>query len=158
MQALFSEAGAKLELMSNPFGSMVSKRRIELNLSQRELAKRIHKSATYINYVEQGKNPAARSGTFRPTVDAVDSIAKVLSLDINEARLAAGYAPLDSTIHQPDTIRELMEALYKLGIVDHIELDRNDLDDSPESLERLRMSLGAAITASLTMLINDERR
>ncbi len=87
---------AKYYLMSNAnaFGKLVAQKRQELNLSQRELAQRVGKSATYINYVERGYNPSAKGGEFKPGVEAVDSIAKTLKLNANEARIAAGYAPI----------------------------------------------------------------
>lgn len=86
---------AKLYLMAenNAFGEMVLKKRLELNLSQRALALKIGKSPTYITYVESGFNPSSKGGKFQASKEAVDAIAKVLRLDIDEARQAAGYAP-----------------------------------------------------------------
>jgi len=143
MQALFSVPPAHFYLVENAFGNLVARRRLDQNLSQRELARRIGKSATYINYVEQGKNPASRSGLFKPTVEAVDKIAKVLSIPQNEARQAAGYAGI---AQEPQTVKELVERLWDLGIQINFADDLL-VDNSPDALERAKASIAAIMQA-----------
>jgi len=107
--------GAKLYLMSNKFGDLVRIGRLEKGWSQRELARRIGKSATYIHYVERGFNPASKTDVLRVGEDAVDEIARILGLDKDEARIAAGYAPANATV-TPRNLPELIAALERLGI------------------------------------------
>lgn len=91
----------------------------------------------------------------KPELSTVEKIARALGLDVNEARLAAGFAPSAKEM-PPENLQELVQALYKLGIISHIEFaDLEELKDSSEALDRVRASLGAAFTASLSMLISE---
>lgn len=111
-------------LMDNPFGDLIRLARIDKGWSQRELARRIAKSATYIHYVERGINPSSSKDKFQVGVDAVDTMAKVLGISIDEARLAAGYASStnDSTaIKIGDDVRVSM-----LGAKDFTDDDREE--------------------------------
>jgi transcriptional regulator with XRE-family HTH domain len=138
---------AKLDLMPKKlFGEMVRTRRMALNLSQRDLAKRINRSATYINYVERGINPSAKDHSFKPSVEAVDAIAKVLRIDENEARLAAGYAPRNPET-RPTNATELVAALEKLGIDFQGNFDGVDL--APDEYQRLLESVRLAVELTL---------
>lgn len=150
MQALFSGSRAKLDLMSSTFGDLVTRRRLELNLSQRELAQRIGKSATYINYVESGKNPSAKSGRFTPTVEVVDKIASVLTIPVDEARLAAGFAPLHQRNGKPETLTELLDRLEDLGI-DNVHFADHDAlrHATPEELQDVLDAVQLAIEVTL---------
>jgi len=97
------------------FGKLVTDQLVARNWSQRKLAERIGKSPTYINYVVRGANPSARDGKFQPGRDSVIKIAKALDIPIDEALLAAGYAPQSATT-RPTSIPELVTALQSLGI------------------------------------------
>jgi transcriptional regulator with XRE-family HTH domain len=134
---------ANFYLVENIFGDLVRRARIAKNLSQRQLALRIGKSASYINYVESGKNPSAKGKTMQPSIDAVEAIAKVLSIPLDEARQAAGYAPENPVINKPRSVPELLAAIERLG-VDQIQfpggieglhkLSEADLNDILESV------------------------
>jgi transcriptional regulator with XRE-family HTH domain len=81
---------AKFHLMAKGFGDLVRLARIDKGWSQRELARRIGKSATYIHYVERNFNPSAQNQTIQVGEEAVTAIAKALGINSDEARLAAG--------------------------------------------------------------------
>lgn len=81
------------DVMSKSFGDLVRLTRLEKGWSQRELARRIGKSPTYIHYVERGENPSAKRTELQVGKDAVDDLSRVLGIPLNDARLAAGYAP-----------------------------------------------------------------
>lgn len=92
---------ANFYLMTNTLGDMIRVARIAKGWSQRELARRIKKSPTYVHYVERGINPSSKSEKMRVGVEAVDMLAKALDISVDAARNAAGYAPLFT----PDMIR-----------------------------------------------------
>lgn len=76
------------------FGKWLSEKRMAANLTQPELAKRVGFSASYVSALERDE-PNARDGSpRRPRVEKVDKLAKALGVPKDEARLAAGYAPL----------------------------------------------------------------
>jgi transcriptional regulator with XRE-family HTH domain len=79
--------------MPTKFGDLIRNARIAKGWSQRELARRIKKSPTYVHYVERGFNPSASDERFQASAEAVDTLAKVLDVDLDEARNLAGYAP-----------------------------------------------------------------
>lgn len=56
---------ANLYLVANKFGDAVRLARLEKGWSQREVARRINKSATYIHYLERDLNPSAKSETLK---------------------------------------------------------------------------------------------
>lgn len=51
----------------------------------------------------------------RPRVEKIDAIARALGVSVDEARLAAGYAPA-KPLAKPQTIPELVAALEQMGI------------------------------------------
>ncbi len=132
--------------MSNPFGDMVRDARIRLNLSQRELAQKIDRSASYINYVERGFNPSSKNNKFQASADAVDAIAKVLHIPLNEARQAAGYA--SKIPAKPTNAAEFLAALESLGVT-QLHAFEGTTNKSPEEYERLLDSVRIAIEVSL---------
>jgi transcriptional regulator with XRE-family HTH domain len=137
---------AKLHLMSE-FGEMVRLARTSKNLSQRALAQRIGKSATYVSYVESGVNPSSRSRTFQPGVEAVRKIAKALDLPLDEALVAAGYAP-SHPVGKPETVEDLLSRLERLG-VEHIEFETDVRNSSPEQLQAVYDAVKLAVELTL---------
>jgi len=97
------------------FGDWLREKRTEKGYSLRELSRRANGVCThgYISQLE--KNTGGKKGTYQPDLEIVDSLAKALHTPIDEARLAAGYAPKTLT-RKPETIPELVEALAQLGI------------------------------------------
>jgi hypothetical protein len=51
------------------FGELVKTKLAELGMSQNELAKRVHKGRSYINYVVTGKNRTAKNKQSKPDQD-----------------------------------------------------------------------------------------
>lgn len=97
------------------FGTWLRSARLEKGYTLRELARRSNGACThgYISQLES--NTGGKKGAYRPDVEIVDALATALDKNINEARLAAGYAPMNA-LRKPTTIPELIEALEALGI------------------------------------------
>lgn len=75
------------------FGKWLVGKRKEAHLTQAQLAERCGISAVYVSALERGE-PNARDGSPRRLrQDKVERLAKALGVDVNEALLAAGYAP-----------------------------------------------------------------
>jgi transcriptional regulator with XRE-family HTH domain len=107
---------AKLHLMATTFGDLVRLARVDRGWSQRELARRIKKSPTYIHYVERGSSSSqTKSSEMLVGKDALEKLIKVLGLDHNEAYIAAGYAP-PPKLQKPKNLAELIAALENLGL------------------------------------------
>lgn len=97
------------------FGKWLITKRKDRRLTQLELAQRAGVSVSYISAMERD-GPAGRDGSpRRPHIDKIDRLAKALGCPLDEARLAAGYAPKTIT-RKPETIPELVAALEQLGI------------------------------------------
>lgn len=98
--------------MSKTFGEAIKERLTALNMRPSELARRANTSRQNIGRLINGVvHPI--TGAY-PTADlaTVEAIAKALNWNINEARLAAGYAPTE-----PQTrIQKLIAALEAQGI------------------------------------------
>lgn len=103
MKAILNERGVQYRLtarlsemqsMVETFGEFISRYRRERGLSQAELARRIDKSKAYVNQLERDLSTSSKSGKPKPTVEVVESIARILHIPTDEARLAAGYAPI----------------------------------------------------------------
>lgn len=79
------------------------------------MAARTNGACTYslIGQIETGRG--GKRGTYRPHPDIVDALAQALDANVNEARLAAGYAPAGTTA-KPSNLKELIEALEGLGL------------------------------------------
>ena len=75
----------------------------------------VRMSAGYISNIERDYYTNQDGQPSRPSERIVDAIAKALGCPLDEARLAAGYAPKTIT-RRPETIPELVAALEQLGI------------------------------------------
>lgn len=86
------------------FGEWLRKNLNSSGLSNSELARRVEISSTYIGNLVRDYSPNMTSHRApRPSEAVVEKIAKALGRPLNEARLAAGYAPLGE---------ETMEGLF----------------------------------------------
>lgn len=86
----------------------------------------------------------------KPELETVEKIAKALDLNIDEARLAAGFAPTNTTPPKPRTLAELLSRLEELG-VSHIEFfdPSQYADASPEALQDALDAVTIAISLTL---------
>jgi transcriptional regulator with XRE-family HTH domain len=60
-------------------------------MSQNELAKRVMKGRSYINYVVSGKNRTAKNKQSKPGPASVERIARALDIPVDDAFKAAGW-------------------------------------------------------------------
>jgi transcriptional regulator with XRE-family HTH domain len=99
------------------FGDWLYRIRKQAGITQRELAKRSGCSVSYISTLERGAVHSGSGGEIRPSEEVVSAIANALNAPLNQARLAAGYKPLDvvykpkpgngaDIIHEPMTDEE----------------------------------------------------
>lgn len=80
------------------FGKWLSSRREDARLTQQEVADRVGISFSYVSALERDV-PNSRDGSPRRLrASKVEKLAKVLGVDVNEARLAAGYNPVSSGV------------------------------------------------------------
>lgn len=131
------------------FGSWLKQARAERGLSLRQLARRANNVCTF-GYIAQLEHETRgkKGQEMRPDLEIVDALAIALDKPINDARSAAGYAPLSATPQEPQTARELIDRLWELGI--HIEFADIDIDSGdPETLERVKGVIAAVVKASL---------
>lgn len=77
------------------FGDWLRDQMKRTGMHQAEVARRPGYSPTYIGHLQRDFNPNTKDGKGRPSEKAVAAIAKALSADPDEARIAAGYAPLN---------------------------------------------------------------
>lgn len=129
------------------FGKWLAEKRIAARLTQGALAKRAGISITYVSALERDEPNAKDGSPRRPRLDKVERLAKALSVPIDEARVAAGYAPLNPAT-KPQTVAELLEAIERLG-VDHIMFAENLKDMTPEDLSDILDSIRNSIEHQL---------
>ena len=84
---------AKLFVDVMTFGEWLRLQIKNTGLSNAEVARRAKLSPTYIGNLVRDFSPNTKDGKGRPSEEVVAEIAKAVSGNLNEARLAAGYAP-----------------------------------------------------------------
>jgi transcriptional regulator with XRE-family HTH domain len=90
------------------FGKWLKEARLKSGISQETLARNIGVTAAYISLLEREKDLTKRGTPIHLSLHLVDAIAWTLGVSIEEARLAAGYAPPESA----------PAALHKLSLLD----------------------------------------
>jgi transcriptional regulator with XRE-family HTH domain len=93
------------------FGKWLAAKREAVGMTQPQLAKRAGISVSYVSALERDEPNAKDGSPRRPRIEKVDKIAKALGVLIDDAREAAGYAPLDP---KPKTAKEALQAIEKL--------------------------------------------
>jgi transcriptional regulator with XRE-family HTH domain len=101
--------------MQRDFGHWLIQKRRAAGLTQRELARKVSISKSYVSALERNERQPVTGQPVRPKLEKVDAIAEALGVPVSEARLAAGYAPPDliaNAIDQRllDHFRELPES------------------------------------------------
>jgi transcriptional regulator with XRE-family HTH domain len=98
------------------FGQLISQRRRQLGLSQKQLAELVRKddgkqiSPQYVNDLERDRRNA-------PSEHLIRQFSKVLDIDEDHLWLAAGMMPSDIRQHsgdEPETLREAFSAFRKV--------------------------------------------
>lgn len=125
------------------FGKWLVAKREAIGLTQPQLAKRAGISVSYVSALERDEPNAKDGSPRRPRIEKVDKIAKALGVPTDEAREAAGYAPLDP---KPKTAREALAAIEKLipgfeGVLwskDMTDEDAEDMLEAFKVIARLR--------------------
>ena len=89
-------------LMRRDFGYWLIEKRRQAGLTQRELARRVSISKSYVSAHERNERQPVTGQPVRPKLEKVDALAEALGVPIGEARLAAGYAPPELNTSQID--------------------------------------------------------
>ena len=77
------------------FGDWLRQQIKESGFSNAEVARRAGVSPTYIGNLVRDFSPNTKDGKGRPSEEVVADIAKAFGANTDDARLAAGYAPLE---------------------------------------------------------------
>ena len=95
-EAVVQTVGRKLFVyMDMTFGEWLRKNLNDRGISNAEFARRVDVSGTYIGNLVRDYSPNMTSARApRPSEAVVAAMAKALEVPLNEARLAAGYAPI----------------------------------------------------------------
>lgn len=75
------------------FGKWLSAKRREAGLTQGQLARKAGISTSYVSTLERQQPHSITDAPPQPAIDVVESLAKALNENLDDARLAAGYAP-----------------------------------------------------------------
>ena len=105
-QAFVYGSSVKLFVDNMTFGDWLRLQITEKNLSNAEVARRAKVSPTYIGNLVRDFSPNTKDGKGRPSEDVVAAIVKAVSGDLDEARLAAGYAPENTSTGETHDILE----------------------------------------------------
>jgi transcriptional regulator with XRE-family HTH domain len=125
------------------FGKWLHDKRLDARLSLESLAGKAKVSKQYLSVLERAAPHALTGKPVTPKPELVERLAKALDADIDEARTAAGYA---SPSREPQTVKELVERLWDLGIQINFADDLL-VDNSPDALERAKASIAAIMQA-----------
>jgi choline kinase/DNA-binding XRE family transcriptional regulator len=115
-----------------PFGTYIRRLRTEKRIGQRELARVIGVSASYLNDIEKNKRPA-------PRVELLDALAEVLSADIEIINDLAGHSKNDLPPDVAEFIRDKKELVSLLRLIKAYNLTDRDITE----LEKMMTSSNA---------------
>lgn len=82
-------------ILMSVFGEWLKRKRDELRISGGDLERRSGVSRQYISNLERNVVSQTTGKPIQPSLEKVDALARALGVDIGEARLAAGYAPVN---------------------------------------------------------------
>jgi len=129
------------------FGKWLFEKRKAAHLTQGQLAKRAGISTSYVSTIEREERHHLTNAPPQPTLDVVDAIAKALGEPIDEARIAAGYAP-ENLIPKPKNAAEFLTALSAMGLPNILPYTGiHDL--TPDEYELLLRDVSMAVEMSL---------
>jgi len=129
------------------FGKWLFDKRQEKRLTQTQLGERAGISTSYISTIERAQRHSTTNAVPRPSEDTVERLATALDIDLDEARIAAGYLPKTMTI-KPTNAAEFIHALESLG-VGHFENIQGIHHLTPDEYEAMLKDLRLVIEVSL---------
>ncbi len=109
-------------VMAENFGQWLIAKRKDAGFTQGQLAKKAGISTSYVSTLERQQPHSITDAIPQPAIDVVESLAKALGENIDEARLAAGYAPKS----------EVEATRRRIVVSDKDGFDDEDLDDIAE--------------------------
>lgn len=129
-----------LQFVEMDFGEWLKEKREQAELTQGGLSDRTDRrvSVSTISSVELG--------TRKASAQTVDRLARALGADKDEARLAAGYAPLSLIPGKPQSLSDLLASLERIGIegiqfFDQDALARSTPDELAEVLKAVELAV-----------------
>jgi transcriptional regulator with XRE-family HTH domain len=137
------------------FGKWLAEKRAELRVSGVELEKRSGVSRQYISNLERELASPVTMQPIRPSLEIVEKLARGLQVDVDEARIAAGYAAENSVyLGNPKNLKELLDVLDRIpgfgGITFSEKFTDEDLDAlSPEAFQEVVQAVQLAVTLTL---------
>lgn len=134
------------------YADLLRRKRKEAGLTQIQLADKVATHGVnvtngYISTLEREYDAHNNGKIVRPNEKIVETIAKVLDWDIDDARLSAGYAPTNP-LRKPQTAAEFIEALESLG-VDGINLYGSTQNLTPDEYAALLRDVSIAVEMNL---------
>ncbi len=129
------------------FGTWLLEKRREKRLTQGQLGERAGLSTSYVSTIERGQRHSTTNAVPRPTEQTVEKLAAALGVDIDDARIAAGYLPKSMSI-TPTNAVEFIHALETLG-VGHFENIEGIHNLTPEEYETMLKDLRLVIEVNL---------
>lgn len=114
-QAFVYSNHAKLFVDVMTFGEWLRQQIKSKGLSNAEVARRAKVSPTYIGNLVRDFSPNTKDGKGRPSEEVVADIAKAVGGDINEARLAAGYAPENGSNDDSHDVLDGVKIIFQDG-------------------------------------------
>jgi len=129
------------------FGQWLKQSMEKASLSRADIAKRSGYTHTYITNLLADENPSAKGGKAQPSRIAVKRICRAAEGNLDEALIAAGYAPsLENVIFNP---------YEKGGIVE--QSVKND-DDIPDEIRQSIMAFNGEISEKDIYIIAEHIR
>ena len=104
------------------FGSFIREFRIKKDIGQRELAKKINISASYLNDIEKNKRPA-------PKLEILKKISKILDIDFKYLNDLASISNKDIAPDIYEFIKNKPEITSFLRILKESDFNKSDLSD-----------------------------
>ena len=119
----FNKHSGLLLIMGQTFGQWLTAALSRSGLKQAELVERTKLSKSYISTLVNDSQNSTTGRRIRPDEAVVEKIARALGASVEEARLAAGYAPRKSNA---DTQEALLQSRFGLMMKKYEKLKKAD--------------------------------
>lgn len=142
------------------FGKWLRDSRKRAGLTQGELGKRAKISTSYVSTLERGERHHLTNAPPQPAPDVVEAIGEALGVPIDEARLAAGYAPKNPTRKKPENVIEFLEVLESWGLEFGPGLlgDKRLHEFTPEEFEDLLYRINRDVASDIEITLRRKER